>query len=175
MRQAVSSPIRLNRLGVTFLSRVFAGREVTVIFGFSVPGSVLTLAEPLTLPVFLRLPMSRDATPWTILSWGFVLLHGISHKPADSLSSTGASPEVCSPSALHSLGVHVRPVQARFGSLDPRAQILLAIPTCRLRHRPRLSQPLDGLFLPRPSCHVSDRSRSWGLPFRGLCFSRSFS
>lgn len=35
----------------------------------------------MALPVFLPLPMSRDATLWTILSWGSAPLHGLSRVP----------------------------------------------------------------------------------------------
>lgn len=41
----------------------------------------MALAERLALPGFLPLPVSRDATPWTILSWGSDLLHGMTYTP----------------------------------------------------------------------------------------------
>jgi hypothetical protein len=43
-----------------------------------VPGTTLALAERPILPVFLPPSASKDATPWTILSWGSALLHGMS-------------------------------------------------------------------------------------------------
>lgn len=42
------------------------------------PGTTLALAERPILPVFLPPSAPTDATPWAILSWGSVLLHGMS-------------------------------------------------------------------------------------------------
>jgi len=49
--------------------------------GLPAPGTDLVLAEHPTLPVFPSLSTPKEATPWAILSWGSVLLHGISRCP----------------------------------------------------------------------------------------------
>jgi hypothetical protein len=46
----------------------------------------LTFAERVALPVFRSLPLSKDATPWTFLSWGSTLLHGLYPKPPSCTS-----------------------------------------------------------------------------------------
>jgi hypothetical protein len=65
----------------SFLKQRSSGR-----IGLPAPGAASALAERLTLPVFLPLPAPKDATPWAILSWGSVLLHGVSRCYSSSAS-----------------------------------------------------------------------------------------
>jgi hypothetical protein len=86
LRRAVPSPACSNRLEVIVPSRVLPEREIVSCLGYSHPGLTLTFAGRLVFPVFRSLPLSKDATPWTFLSWGSILLHGLYPKPLSCAS-----------------------------------------------------------------------------------------
>jgi hypothetical protein len=107
----------------------------------------------MTLPVFLRQPAPKDATPWTILSWGSTPLHGVTQslrqRPFDRRHLSWGS---FAPTAYEAGRVHVR------------ASCLAKPPGCagNLPRGPTLpaTVPLAGflnlsvaLFLSPPSCH----------------------
>jgi hypothetical protein len=115
------------------------------------PGSVLTLAERPTLPVFLALSMPKEATPWTILSWGSTLLHGMSRslrpRPLDLRAPLLG---FLAPPALWEKGVHVPPVSRR-ASRSCRG-LCQRVPPRRLRCRsqvfPTSQRPSSSLRRP---------------------------
>jgi hypothetical protein len=92
--------------------------------------------------------------------------------PALGLSAEGTSPGVPCPYSARGEG-NPRPDQ-----LPSRAPRCLAGVSTGRSHPAgygvarRFSQPLSDFLFPPPSCHVSDRWRSWDLPFRGLLLSR---
>jgi hypothetical protein len=77
-RPTVSSPTRRIRLEVDVPFRVLSGSEVASALGCSLPVRPRRSRKRPTLPVFLPLPVPKDATPWVILSWGSAPLHGLS-------------------------------------------------------------------------------------------------
>jgi len=72
----VPSPTRFDRHEVVVPYRVLPGGEVAGSLGCLPPVRSWRLRRS-TLPVFLPLPAPKDATPWTILSWGLTPLHGV--------------------------------------------------------------------------------------------------
>jgi len=86
-----------------------------------IPGTAFALAERLAPPVFLPPPLPKDATPWTLLSWGSTPLHGMSRS---SLLSTPATRAVIE---SHSLGVPC-PYGAS-GNESPRLDRLRQLPS----------------------------------------------
>ena len=131
----------------------------------------MALAKHLTLPVFLTLRGAKDATPWTILSWGSTLLHGVSRQPRRGPSTNGTSLRVpC-------------PFSAR-GRESPRSSRLPGgTPSCpgaadgshaaSFGVARRFSQPLSDFFLSPPSCHFQTGGALGVSPFRGFCLPRS--
>jgi hypothetical protein len=136
------------------------------------PGSVLTLAERLTLPVFLSSPLPIEANPWAILSWDSALLHGMSRSPCPQpLDRRTPLMGFLAPTALWEKGVHG-------SSFTRRAPRFCRVSACESHlagygAARRLSQPLSGLLPPSTVLPFSDRWRSWGSPFRGLTHPRS--
>jgi hypothetical protein len=131
------------------------------------PGTVSTLAERSTRPVFLTLPMPKEATPWAILSWGSVLPHGMSRGlrpwPLDQRAPLlGFS----APTALWEKGVHVSPVTRR----APRScrGIRQRVPTRQLRCRSQVFPTSQRLLPPSAALPFSDRWRSWGSALQGF-------
>jgi hypothetical protein len=130
-----------------------------------VPGTTLALAERPILPVFLPPSAPTDATPWAILSWGSVLLHGMSrslrHRSLDRRHlSWGSTP-------LQRTGR--RESTSDFRRLPGFAGVSVhgSHPADYGAAR-RFSQPLSG-FLPLPTVPRFSRGwRSWGLPYRGF-------
>jgi hypothetical protein len=136
------------------------------------PGPALALAEHLTLPVFLPLSVPKEATPWTILSWGSTLLHGISRslcpRPHDQGHlSWGFLP--------------LQRTRRRKSTVRPVAQPDLPVlpgfcqrvPPHWLRYRSQVF-PTSQRFLPSFTVlPFSGRWRSWGSPYRDLLLSRS--
>jgi hypothetical protein len=131
----------------------------------------LALAKLLTLPVFLTLRVAKDATPWTILSWGSTLLHGVSRQPRRGPSTNGTSPGVSCP------------FSARGGESPRSARLPGGTPGCPgaadgshtasfgVAHR--FSQPLSDFFLSPPSCHFQTGGALGVSPFRGFFLPRS--
>jgi hypothetical protein len=163
------APHRSSGVAVPF--RVLPSSGVAGLLGYPFPVQSWRPRKHPTLPVFLPLLMPKEATPWAILSWEF--------SPPTRYFPNSPT-EVSRPTAT-SLGVSC-PFSA-LGGGSPRPDRLpsQAPRFCRgaaSRSHPasygvahRFSQPRSDFFLPPPSCHVSDRWRSWGLPFRGLLLS----
>jgi hypothetical protein len=132
----------------------------------------LTLAERPTLPVFLALSMSKEATPWTILSWGSTLLHGMSRSLCPgSVDLRAPLLGFLAPTALWEKGVHVPPV-TRQAPGHPGFAPAVPIPpaTVPLSGFPNLAAVF---FLPSPSCRFQAGGAPGVLPFRGLFHPRS--
>jgi len=88
----------------------------------------------MTLPVFLPLPAPKDATPWTILSWGSALLYGFSqHLRPQPLGCEHLSWGSNAPTAHWEERVHVPPVARSSSPVLPG--IYQQVPPCRLRCR----------------------------------------
>jgi hypothetical protein len=129
-------------------------------------------ARPLALPVFLPLPVPRDATLWTILSWVSAPLHGISrtsrqrHLCRRHLSGGSTAP------TAHAGRESPRP-SARLAVRDPASPALPG--WCTSGSHPasygaahRFSQPRSGFFLSPPSRHFQ-ASGARGVRPTGIC------
>jgi hypothetical protein len=134
-RQAVTSPFRLSRREVTVPCRVLSGNGVAGLLGYLLPVRSWRSLEHSTLPVFPALPMPEEATPGAILSWGSVLLYGMSRclrlQPLDRQAPLLG---FCAPSALEEEGVHGPPVARRAPRLFCRG-IRQRVPSRQLRCR----------------------------------------
>jgi hypothetical protein len=122
----------------------------------------------MTLPVFLPQPAPKDATPWTILSWGSAPLHGVSQSLRQRpLGRRHLSWGFVAPTALQEERVHVRPVSRLrlpgcAGNL-PRGPTLPA--TVSLAGFLSLSATF---FLSPPSCHFQ-AGNARGVSPSGVC------
>jgi hypothetical protein len=160
-----------------------------------IPGTAFALAERLAPPVFLPPPLPKDATPWTLLSWGSTPLHGMSRSSPLSTPATRAVVE------SHSLGVPCPYSAYRKQEFTSRPASLVAqlhrksSPTlsqsvqARTSYRtgnplvvpnPPATEPLPGFpnlsaafFLSPPSHHFQMGGAHGVAPSRGLHFSRS--
>jgi len=151
-RPAVSSPTRWIRHEVAFPFRVFSSSEVASSLGCPLPVRPQRSRKRLTLPVFLPLPVPKDATPWVILSWGSAPLHGLSRstrpRPLDRGHLSWGSG---SPSTHQAVRVHVPPL-ARSGS-PGGARVLPAGPT------PPTTVPSSGFLGPSTTFFLSPPPR----------------
>jgi hypothetical protein len=127
----------------------------------------------MTLPVFLRQPAPKDATPWTILSWGSTPLHGVTQslrqRPLDRRHLSWGS---YAPSAFQEERVHVS--SSCPDKLPGGAGILPGGPTLPA------TEPLAGFlnlsaafFLSPPSCHFQAGNARGVNPSGVYSFARS--
>jgi hypothetical protein len=132
--QAVTSPIRLSRRGVSVPFRVLPSSGVAGLLGYPFPVRSWHSRKRLTLPVFPPLLMPEEATPRAILSWDSVLLHGISRtlRPR-SLDLRPPLLGFLAPSAHEEEGVHV-PTSCPAG-LPGFPGYRQQVPPCQLRCR----------------------------------------
>lgn len=167
--QAVTSPLRLNRRGVTVPYRVLPGSEVAGLLGSPPPVRPWRSQKRPALPVFLHPPAPKDATPWTILSWVSALLHGMSRSLRPRPLGRGhLSWGSFAPTALGVERVHVPTgYPARLPGSYPRGSPTGPTPpaTVPLTGFPNLSA---AFFLSPPSYHFQAGGARGVTPFRGL-------
>jgi hypothetical protein len=163
--------------------------------GCSSPVQPVRSQNAMAQPVFLPPPLPKDATPWTLLSWGSTPLHGMSRSPLLPTPATRAAIE------SHSLGVpcpysayRKRESTSRPASLvaqlHRKSSPTLSQPVqARTRYRtgnplavpiPPATEPLPGFlnlsaafFLSPPSHHFQMGGAHGVAPSRGLHFPRS--
>lgn len=167
-RQAVTSPSRLNRHEVAVPYRVLACNEVAALlvlrprYGLSARGA----HDPSGIPSFAR-AQRRDSLDNPLVG----LSSPTRYIPQSPLAASRLPAPLLGFVALQRIteeGVHVRTAGAGAIPQVTSTRVALAAPSCQLRCRSRLSQPLSDLLLPRPSCHVSDRWHSWAFSLQGF-------
>jgi hypothetical protein len=172
-RQAVTSPIRLSRREVAVPFRVLLSNGVAGLLGCLLPVWSWRSLNARAFPVFLPLLLPKEATPWTILSWGSVLLHGMSRNPCPRCLHLGHLSWGFLPlQRIRRRESTSRPV-ARPSSPGFHPGIRQQVPPCQLRCRPQVFSTSRRLLPPSAVLPFSGRWRSWGSPFRGSCLSRS--
>jgi hypothetical protein len=166
--RTVTSPYRPNRHEVTGPFRVLPGSEVAGLSGYPLPVRRQRSRKRTAHPVFLHPPAPKDATPWAILSWGSVPLHGLSQslrpRPLDRRHlSWGLRPLQRSKEER----VHVRPV-ARFGHPGVTGGLHQQVPPCQLRCRSQVFSTSQRLLPLSSALPFSGRWHSWGSALQGF-------
>lgn len=167
-RQAVTSPSRLNRHEVTFPYRVLACNEVAALLVLRTRYSLSARGahDSSGIPSFAR-AQRRDSLDNPLVG----LSSTTRYFPQSPLAASRSPAPLLGFVALQRVkeeGVHVRPAGAGAIPQVTSTRVALAAPSCQLRCRSRLFQPPSDFFLPRPSCHISDRWHSWVFSLQGF-------